>query len=71
MTIDEQIEAVREAIASGALEVRIRQNGVEKFVKYESFTKLQQRLDWLLGQQAVALGTAPRKNVIRAAFSRG
>lgn len=70
MTLAEEIAAVREAIASGALEVRIRQNGVEKFVKYESFDKLRARLQWLEGQQS-AINGAPRKNVSFAEFRRG
>lgn len=69
MTLAEQIAAVREAIATGALEVRIRQNGVEKFVRYSSFAELRRRLEWLENQQR-ALEGAPRSNVGFAEFKR-
>ena len=68
MTLEEEIAAVREAIASGATEVRIRQNGVEKMVKYETFDKLRDRLEWLLSQQRAV--SAPRRNVVFAEFKR-
>lgn len=70
MTIDEEIAAVREAIASGALEVRIRQNsGVEKYVKYENFEALRRRLRWLEDQKNAAIGVR-RVNVGFAEFKR-
>ncbi len=70
MDLDQEIAAVREAIASGALEVRIRQNsGVEKYVKYESFDALLRRLKWLEAQKNEALGIR-RVNVGFAEFKR-
>ena len=65
-TIDEEIAAIREAIASGALKVRSRVNGVEKEVAYASFDDLRKRLDFLQGLQA---GVTRRKVILAAVHS--
>ncbi len=65
-TLDEEIAALREAIASGALKVRSRVNGVEKEVAYASYDDLRKRLDFLRGQQA---GGVRRKAILAAVHS--
>lgn len=65
-TLDEEITALREAIASGALKVRSRVNGVEKEVAYASYDDLRKRLDFLRGLQA---GGIRRKAILAAVHS--
>ena len=65
-TLDNEIAALREAIASGALKVRSRVNGVEKEVAYASYDDLRKRLDFLRGLQA---GGLRRKAILAAVHS--
>lgn len=51
MTIDEQIAALREAIASGAKRVRSTTNGVTKEVEYRSFADMMNALSVLEAQR--------------------
>lgn len=69
MTIDEQIAAIEEAIASGAKRVRFRSNGVEKEVEYQSVDQMKKAVDFLEVKKAKAAGTLPRVGL--AIFGRG
>lgn len=71
MTLQDQIATVEEAIAVGALEVDIMQNGVRKRTRFESFDALRRRLEWLKDQLAEQQGLPPRRaNVGFAQFKR-
>lgn len=69
MTIDEQIAAIEEAIASGAKRVRFRSNGVEKEVEYPSFDQMKKAVEYLELKKAKAEAPLPRVGL--AMFGRG
>ncbi len=64
MAYETEIAALKAAIASGATEVR---DG-DRTVRYDSFSALLERLNWLLNQQS---GTASSPTVGLSAFDRG
>ena len=64
--IDDEIAAIREAIATGAKKVRFKDGSVEKEVNYPSFKDLLDRLGWLEAQKQGAQGK--RRTVILAGF---
>ena len=51
-TIDDEIAAIREAIATGAKKIRFKDGSVEKEVDYPSFNDLLARLAWLEAKKA-------------------
>jgi len=61
--IDDEIAAVREAIAAGVKKVRTRTNGVEKEVEYPTFDDLRKRLEFLTGLKS---GNTRRKVILAA-----
>ena len=60
--IDDEIAAIREAIAIGARKIVTQTNGVRNEVEYPSFKDLKDRLDFLEGQ------SKPKRRVILASF---
>ena len=70
MTNDEEIAAIREAIASGAKKVKFRSGTVEKEVEYPSFDDMRARLNFL-EQRAELAGGRARPRVGLAMFGRG
>ena len=67
--IDDQIAALRDAIAAGALKVVTRSGEDEREVTYGSFSDMKARLDWLMREKAKAEGRNHRVTV--AEFDRG
>lgn len=67
--IDDQIAALEEAIAAGALKVRTRSGEDESEVTYGSFTDLINRLNYLKRKKAREEGTDMRVTV--GTFGRG
>lgn len=65
-TIDDEIAAIREAIAAGVKVVESRTGGVMKRVEYPSFADLKDRLAFLEGEKAQATGK--RRRGVLAAF---
>jgi hypothetical protein len=70
MAIEDEIAAIREAIASGAKRINFQDGTVRKEVEFPSFDDLKKRLDYLLGVQA-GEQARPRGNVLLATFGRG
>lgn len=65
--IDDEIAAIREAIATGARKIRFKDGSVEKEVDFPSFADLRARLEFLEGLKATeATGRRPR--VVLASF---
>lgn len=54
--IADQIAALQEAMASGALEIETRTNGVYKRVKYQSYADMRRALSDLLARQTLESG---------------
>ena len=60
--MNEELLALKQAIASGVKKVATQTAGVRKEVEYPSFDDMRKRLEWLEGQEA----TVPRTRVILA-----
>ena len=67
--IDDQIAALRDAIAAGVLKVLTRSGEDEREVTYPSFKDMKERLNWLMREKAKAEGKDVRVTV--ASFDRG
>lgn len=67
--IDDQIAALEDAIAAGALKVRTRSGEDESEVTYGSFDDMIARLNWLKRKKAREAGTDARVTV--GTFDRG
>lgn len=66
--IDDQIAALRDAIAAGVLKVVTRSGEDEREVTYGSFRDMKERLNWLQREKAKAEGRDIRVTV--ASFDR-
>ena len=64
--IDDNIAALREAMASGALKVRTKTEGVEKEIWYRSYAEMRQALADLVEQR-----DGPRSRRTLAGFRSG
>ena len=60
--MNEELQALKLAIASGVKKVVTQTGGTRKEVEYPSFDDMRRRLEWLEGQQEN--GAAPRTRVI-------